>query len=335
MARPLPVPPSEQCGVFTSAQAYAAGWSPGALCNAVRHGRLIRLARGVYAPAELWAGTDIDARVRRAMMRGVAATLAVRSSAASHTSAALLGSMPVWSTPHDPCVTVSPRYTGDSGCAHLHPATLLPEHVVVDGSIARTNPARTVLDTAREHGLEDAVVMGDFALRNGLTDDSQLMSCARACAGWPGIRRARAAIDLLDPRSESPLESGSRVRLSFTRVPPPDLQPRIYDLSGRFLGRLDFYWDEFGVAGEADGRSKYVIDPSDPEKSEAFWLEKERQQLLEEGGVFFVRWGRSDLSNMPRLVDRIEAQFARGERRSPADRRFIVRPTLALPRQFQ
>ena len=23
------------------------------------------------------------------------------------------------------------------------------------------------------------------------------------------------------------------------------------------IGRLDFYWDEFGVVGEADGRAKY------------------------------------------------------------------------------
>lgn len=321
--------------MFTTAQAYACGWSPGALHHAVRRGRLIRLARGIYAPAELWAGTDIDARVRRATMRGIAATLAVRPSVASHRSAALLEGMPVWSTSHDACVTVKPRYTGDADCAHLHRATVLPEHLVADGMVTRTNPARTVLDTAREHGIEDAVVMGDFAVRNGLTDADELAECARACAGWPGIRRARAAINLLDPRSESPLESASRVRFTFTRIPAPDLQPRIYDLNGRFLGRLDFYWDEFGVAGEADGKLKYLIDPADPAGSDAFWLEKERQQLLEEAGVFFVRWGRSDLTNMPRLVDRVEAQFARGQRRSAADRRFIVRPTLALPRQFQ
>ena len=335
MARPLPMSPPEQYGVFTTAQAHAAGWSPGALHNAVRHGRLLRLARGVHAPAELWAGTGIDAQVRRAMMRSVAGVLAIRSSAASHTSAALLDGMPVWSRPHRACVTVNPRYTGDAGCAHLHRARLLPEHVAVDRTIARTTPARTVLDTAREHGIEDAVVMGDYAVRNGLTDTDQLTRCARSCAGWPGIRRARAMIDILDPRSESPLESGSRVRLSFTRIPPPDLQPCIYDLGGRFLGRLDFYWDEFGVAGEADGRLKYLIDPNDPEQSEAFWLEKQRQQLLEECGVFFVRWGRSDLAAMSRLVTRIETQFARGQRRSSADRRWIVRRTPALPRQFQ
>lgn len=334
MTRLLPISAPEYCGAFTSAQAQAAGWSPGALHNAVRHGRLLRLARGVYAPAELWAGTDIDAQVRRATLRTVAATLAVRSAAASHTSAALLAGMPVWSRPDEPCVTVQPRYTGDADCAHLHRATLLPEHIA-DGPVPRTTPTRTVLDTAREHGIESAVVMGDFALRNELTDAEQLGRCARSCAGWPGIRRARAAIDLLDPRAESALESASRLRLTFTRIPPPDLQPRIYDLSGRFLGRLDFYWDEFGVAGEADGRLKYLIDPTDPESSDAFWLEKQRQQLLEECGVLFVRWGLSDLAVMPRLVDRIEGQFGRGQRRAAADRRWIVRPTPALPRQFQ
>ena len=104
--------------------------------------------------------------------------------------------------------------------------------------------------------------MGDYALRNGLTDTDELdavRAIVRGMAGHPARpgrdRPARSAIRV------TARVGAAGCGCRFTRIPPPDLQPRIYDLDGRFLGRLDFYWDEFGVAGEADGRLKYLIDP--------------------------------------------------------------------------
>jgi Transcriptional regulator, AbiEi antitoxin len=308
--------------VFTTEAATAASWSPGALAHAVRRGQLIRLARGVYVPAERWEGTGTDAARRRATIRAVAATHAVTGSRASHTSAALLADLPVWDLPDRPCLTVRPRFTGDSRCAHLHRATLDRAHLVGTAGVPRTSIARTVLDIAREHGVDDAVVVGDAALHEGMVVVEQLVRVAEFCAGWPGSRRALAVLELLDDRSESPLESVSRIRLAGVGVPAPEPQVDIFDAHGLFLGRLDFYWDEFGVAGEVDGKAKYGESPV-----ETVWREKRRQGRMEDTGLIFVRWGRPDLEAMNRLAARLRTGFARGARRPRSDREWVVRYT--------
>jgi hypothetical protein len=310
--------------VFTAATAYAAGWTASALRHAVLSGRLIRLNRGIFVPSELCDGVGAEADRRRFMIATIAATLAVRPAVASHMSGALLTGLPTWELPERPCVTVPPGYTGDARHAHLHRASLATGHVVVAG-VPRTTSARTILDIAREHGTEDAVVAGDFALANGFTDVRRLIRGAEFCAGWPGIRRAHHVLTLLDGRSESPLESVSRLRLAFSGVPVPDLQPYVYDLDGWFRGRPDLYWDEFGVAGEVDGRLKYRVAPED-----VIWREKRRQEPMEDTGIIFVRWGRPDLDDMPRLVHRLEAAFARGARRPRSDRGWTIRESPSL-----
>lgn len=80
------------------------------------------------------------------------------------------------------------------------------------------------------------------------------------------------------------------------------------------IGRVDFFWAEYRVIGEADGRVKYV-DESSPE---ALWAEKLRQERLENAGFIVVRWTWSEHFNDPfRVVARIRAAFARaGARRT-------------------
>jgi hypothetical protein len=257
----------------------------------------------------------------RFAIRSAAATLAIRDAVGSHASSAVLATLPVWELPDRPCVTVRPGYTGDALRVHLHRATL---DGVVSGTVApRTRVARTILDIAREHGTEDAVVAGDAALARGIVDEDALMRCARFCEGWPGIRRAYHAIGLLDARSESPLESVSRLRLVEHGIPAPEPQTHIFTLDGVYLGRLDFYWEEFGVAGEVDGRLKYRLKPD-----EVVWREKRRQELLEDAGLVFARWGRPDLENMPRLVAKVQRTFRRASRRPASDRLWVARSSI-------
>jgi hypothetical protein len=317
---------TQTAAIFTTADARAAGWTRSTLEHAVRTERIVRLHRGIYVPSELWRGTDFTAERRRATLTAAAAVRIVGPAQASHVSSALLADLPVWRVPRRPCLTVPPRFSGDTTCAHLHRAQTPVEHLVPDAVVARLSTSRTILDIAREHGLEDAIVVGDAALRLGKADEARLVQCAEFCEGWPGMRRARHLLELLDERSESPLESVSRLRLSFTRIPAPDLQPDIVTLDGRFLGRPDFYWDEFGVAGEVDGREKYRIAPD-----EVVMREKRRQGPMEDAGVVFTRWTRADLENMPLLARRLETTFARGARRSRADRAFVAIP---LPRVY-
>lgn len=255
-------------------------------------------------------------------MRTVAATTTVKAAVASHTSSALLAGLSVWELPDRPCIPRPPRSTGDAVCAHLHRATLPSDHVLDTVEIPRTRAARTVLDIAREHGIEDAVVVGDEALRRAMTDPQRLLAAAEYCATWPGIRRAVDVLELLDPRSESAIESVSRLRIGRTTLPDPEPQVEIFDRNGVFLGRLDFYWDEFGVGGEVDGKVKYRDDPR-----AVWWREKKRQEPMEDCGLSFVRWGRADLEDMAQLESRIAGMLARGARRPVTDRDWIARPT--------
>ena len=52
------------------------------------------------------------------------------------------------------------------------------------------------------------------------------------------IRQARRTATLLDPRSESPGESMSRVVFADHRIPAPEPQFRVYDRAGRLAGPL-------------------------------------------------------------------------------------------------
>jgi hypothetical protein len=153
----------------------------------------------------------------------------------------------------------------------------------------------------------------DAALHRELTDRQALDAVRRRCARWPGARRLINVMQLADERAESPLESYSRLVIRALRLPEPELQPCVYDLEGLFLGRLDFYWDDFGVAGEADGRSKY-------DERDVLTDEKQRQETLENAGVVVVRWGWLDAQSRPQVLHRrILAAFERGRRRDQAD----------------
>ena len=90
---------------------------------------------------------------------------------------------------------------------------------------------------------------------------------------------------------------------------------RITNRAGRFLGRVDFYWDEFGVVGEADGLGKYDRGAA------ALRDEKVRQGEMEDAGLIFVRWGWTDLRPFAPTAARLRAAFVRGVRpdRAPRD----------------
>ncbi len=257
--------------VFDREQARDCGWSDSALSRAVRAGRLQRVRRGLLTACQ----DDPLAEV-------VAATRACRGSVLSHRSAALLLGLPVLHPPTRPELTVAPSGTGDVAAAHLHRAALPDRHIRVVDGVRVTAPDRTVVDIARSLPTAAAVVTADAALRTGLTDLPGIEAVLLDCWTWPGIRRASRSLALVDARAESPLESVSRFVRGWLRLPAPQLQVALHDPYGVFLGRGDFYWDEFGVLGEADGAVKY-------DDREERIREKRRQEALEDTGLVVVR----------------------------------------------
>lgn len=306
--RPLPPVAATQFGVFTSVQALAEGWTSHALRHGVASGRLERLRPGVYTPADF---EDPVERLRRA-----AAGFSITNPMVpvSHASAAALFRIQLLTAPDRVCATFPRGHRGAMPGIHRHRGRLPTTDTGHLGCVRLSNPARCVLDVGHEHGEDAAVVAADSALRLGLTTSAALMTAAASTVDWPRITPIHRAIALADADAESALESVSRLRIAAGGLPRPRLQVPIFDHRGIFLGRPDFYWDEFGVIGEADGMIKYADVPG------ALVAEKRRQSRLERAGLIVVRWGWPDLYSFGVVVNELRDAFARGLRPDRAAR---------------
>jgi hypothetical protein len=266
---------------------------------------VLKLRHGHFAGADAGADADLDP-----VLCARAATKACRGSVISHRSGVLTHTLPLLERPPDrPDLTVPPRRTGDVAGALLHRAALAPEDVVIIEGAPVTTVARTLIDLARMVPVGAAVVSIDAALQRGLVSKAELLHVLDRCARWPNARRAARAVELSDGLAESPLESVSRLVMRRLRLPPPRPQRWIRDDGGLIVARCDFYWDEPGVFGEADGRTKYA-------SREVLTDEKDRQEQLEDLGLVAVRWGWTDVRyRQPLLAARINSAFERGRLR--------------------
>ncbi len=292
---------------FDRRAAHAAGWTDAALRHAVRTGRIVRLRHGIMAAGPTDNHSD---PIDLAVLGAFAAARACRGSVISHQSAAVIHGLPLlFRAPTRPTITVPPDGTGDLAVAHLHRASLPEQDIVYANDVAVTSVARTVVDIARSLPTTAAVITADAALQRGLTTDVEVEAVMQRCRNWPGVARARTAMPTCDARAESPLESFSRLTLAKVGLPAAELQLPISDGLGRQLARVDFYWEEFGVVGEADGHGKYQLSPN------ALVDEKLRQERLEDLGLVVVRWGWSDVGQGSQLDRRVSAAFERGSAR--------------------
>jgi hypothetical protein len=150
----------------------------------------------------------------------------------------------------------------------------------------------------------------DSAMRLGCPRE-ELEAVVDRCRRWPGIRKARAGLEFADPRAASPLESISRFAFREMGLPTPELQVVLMrDEWGNPTVIVDFYWEEFGVVGEADGLLKY-----DDEGATSLRNEKLRQEKIEGLGLIVVRWTWEDIWRRPDWVAmRLRRAFAAGRR---------------------
>ena len=250
----------------------------------------------------------------------LAAQRRVTDGVVSHQAAALLHDLPVFG-PLEPLTLTRPATRGRTPAAYpglrvLTAALPARDVMELDGLLVTTRE-RTVCDRARTSSFRSGVVTADAALRTGV-ERGELLAVLARCHRWPGKRRAVEVVTFADGRSESVLESVSRVSFRDTGVPAPALQVEIVDELGWLIGRVDFYWDEHGVVGEADGAVKYAS--SADAGVAALVAEKRRQERLEDTGRVVVRWGYEDILRRPEVTaSRIHAAFARAARmRGPA-----------------
>jgi len=324
--RPTPVIAEQQCGVFSTKQALQAGWTHSALRHATLRGFLNRLRPGAYQIADLVGVVPDLSEFEQARWRhagpGIAAVLTTWAAVASHSTAAVLRGIPLLFLPELACVSVVPWWTGHMVGVHLHRCTAPPlRHRVAP--VECTNTERVVIDMAREHGMIAGLIAADYVLQKDMSTFPRLYDELDECRRWPGVRAAREAIAFADGRAESVLETRSRLALRDWGIPAPEPQVRIGNAWGGFVARVDFYWDEFGVVGEADGDLKY--DGKDPEP---LLDEKKRQGLLEDLELPVVRWGSRDMRDFGAVAGRLERTFARAARTPRTERRWTLLPRL-------
>jgi hypothetical protein len=316
-------------GIVTAGELGTAGATPGQIRQLVRRGVLLRLGRGVYAPAAQAAAVACDERREYALRVATSLALTRPGTVASHHSAAiihgldLLGWAPGGQSDDEVLSVTRPpsgvgSRSGRTGVL-VHTAALPQSHVTVAGCVPITSVARTVVDVARTSSFRAGVVAADSALRGELTSKAELRSVITACARWPGIETARHVVAFSDARSESALESISRVAFHEQGLPAPDLQVWVGD--DELIARTDFLWRDHRTIGEADGALKYA----DPSRARA---QLERDRRLREAGFEVVHFTWEEIIQSPALVAaRIDSAFQRAkilrensQRRAPGHR---------------
>jgi hypothetical protein len=116
-----------------------------------------------------------------------------------------------------------------------------------------TTPARTALDIASRYPKGQAVATIDSLARATNLKIADVELLAQRNKGRRGIRRARSAIDLVDPGAESPRETWLRLLLIRAGFPRPTTQIPVYDEYRQLVAVLDMGWEDVKVAAEYDG----------------------------------------------------------------------------------
>jgi hypothetical protein len=291
----------------------AQGYDPNELARLLRRGELARVRRGAYASA---GGEDLVREEKHRRLIYATAPQLFDGSVVSHGSAAALHRLPVWAAAIER-VHVTRSRSGHGKrrrLVHAHSAPLDETDIVLVDGIAVTSIARTVLDLARTLPMEQAVALGDRAVREGLSPDTLAAGLLRM-ERWPGVRKARRTVDFLDPRSESVGESVSRVRLHLDGLLAPELQQEIIAPDGRVVARVDFLWKEQHTVGEFDGKVKYgrTLHPGQ-DVEEVLADEKIREDLIRDCDLQVARWIWRDLYRPGVIRERVLRAFARSAR---------------------
>lgn len=103
------------------------------------------------------------------------------------------------------------------------------------------------------------------------------------------MRRVTA---LAEPASESPMETRLRMLLVLRRLPRPAAQVPIHDPAGRFIGRVDLFYDRSRLAVEYDGAGHRDTVTDD----------NRRQNRLLATGIRLLRFTAADVLGNPNSV---------------------------------
>ncbi len=295
-------------GNYTRAELLQRGINDDAISRACRAGQIDRVGPGIYGPPTNDSREQRYRELTTTWSRKTAQRMArpTDRALADVSAAAVLG-LPLWGLPIQRITAQDfTRPVGSRESRHVRLATdrRAPAYGFIDGvAVPVTTPARTVVDIARRHQRIPAIVVGDAALHAELCTLDDLARELDIARGMTGIGRARSAIALMSDLTESVLESRSRIAILDAGLPTPELQRVLVNARGEFLARVDFYWPQFRLVGEADGKLKYTDDPA------AVLREKQRTDRLHEVGFRVVRWDWNLVNDPPRFAARLRTMM--------------------------
>jgi hypothetical protein len=172
---------------------------------------------------------------------------------------------------------------------------------VVDG-MRVTTPARTALDLARRYPLHLAVTAIDALAQATELKPADIELLVDRYKGCRGVKRARAALELIDDGAQSPKETWLRLLLIRSGLPRPQTQIAVRNESGWIEAYLDMGWEDIKVGVEYDGdqhrsdRAQYVKDIR-------------RLEMLERKGWIVIRVVAEDRPED--IIWRVREAFAR------------------------
>lgn len=287
---------SRHGGIISTSLATSVDVDEHSLSQLCRTGTLVRLRRGAYVLASAWT----DATPERRLALRTRAVIATQTTwVASHASALVLHGLPLSGMPTDIDDVHGPvgRTRIRSG-VRVHPR--IPDALTLEreGTSCISVPLALAQVLLRD-GRDPAMVPLDAALHRGsrLEDVIEAVDSLR-----PNPRaRARAMKHILgsDARTESPGETRTRLLLLDLGFSVQS-QVTISELSGRFIGRVDFLVDG-QVIVEFDGLVKY--EGSDGKQALA--REKAREDRLRALGYAVVRLTWADLAHPDVVADKI------------------------------
>jgi hypothetical protein len=175
---------------------------------------------------------------------------------------------------------------------------------VIDG-MRVTSPARTAQDLACRYSVDTAVAAIDALARATRLKVADV----ELTPGRHGLKRARGALDLVDPGAESPRETWLRLLLIRAGFPRPITQLSVYNGYGAVIAEVDLGWPDLKIAAEYEG---------DHHRTDRRQFRRDigRIDALIEAGWIVIRVTSQD--TVGGVVRRVETAFARRQNQRAA-----------------
>lgn len=202
--------------------------------------------------------------------------------------------------------------TYSTSSAYRRSTTLTADEITTISGLKVTTIERTLFDVSTTCGFAAAVVAIEFALYNHLVSRDLLDRYFGSKRNLNKLPEALKALAFASSRSQSVLESRSRLFFDHFGFPMPEQQVEITTRSGRKY-RVDFLWRGLKLIGEADGKSK-ILDGTETEQASRLRNHWQREEDLRAEGYTFVRWSWEDLARPYELKARIENAFGQAQR---------------------